>query len=189
MNLQQLKRNVGTRVQLVPNVCYLNEFGAERSRIDDDWIIQAIDDEEIQISNDSGYFVILGKDHIHHFTSNPHRSRSEITYGFLTLLVQIFIQGNNVKIQPTLRPGEAVSPLSLTVQDKVVNISYPEDSGLQKRLNGIGYKLFWSTEKNVHRRVDVEGWELVVEPDGRGGLASFRFKDRIDDLVLLKKLQ
>jgi len=64
MNLQQLKRNVGTRVQLVPNVCYLNEFGAERSRIDDDWIIQAIDDEEIQISNDSGYSGILGKDHI-----------------------------------------------------------------------------------------------------------------------------
>jgi hypothetical protein len=114
VNLHQLKKNIGQRVQLEPIACSLDENGRER-READDWIIQDVSNDTIRISNvRAGHVTLLGKDHIHHFISNPDRSREGPKYGFLVLNVQIFLQGDRLWLRPTSRPGEAVSPQPAT---------------------------------------------------------------------------
>jgi hypothetical protein len=187
MNLEQLKKDVGYRVQLVPIACRLDNLGQPLPEVDDDWIIGEVTDEHVRLSKDTGHFVLLGKDHIHHFTSNPHRSVGTTKFGFLNLLVQIFVQGNDVWVKPTLRPGERVAAPSVKITDKVVNFQYPADSGIQRRLEATGFRLVWSLESELASRVDLHGWEIVVEPDASGHLCRFRCKDPRDDLILLKK--
>ena len=188
MNLRQFKQNVGTHVQLVPFACRLDEFGRELLGIDDDWFIQEINDEHIRISNPrTGHFVISGKDHIHHYPGNPQRSQNGAKFGFLTLCVQIFIRRNDVLIRPTLRPGGRIDPPSVNLTDKFVDIENPANCGLKQKLDTEDYKLYWCAEANLSRRIDLEEWEIVIEPDRRGALFSFRVKDRIDDLILIKQ--
>ena len=119
MQFDQIKKNVGYRVQLVPQACRLDEKGNELPAIDDDWIIQEVFKGGVRISNvRTQHHTILGLDHIHHFTSNPDRSQGGIKYGFLTLNVQIFLQGNNLSVRPSGRPGEAVRYLVPRAQQK-----------------------------------------------------------------------
>lgn len=111
MNLDLLKRNVGQRVQLEPIACQLDEAGNELKQINDDWLIQEVRSDIIRIDNvRTSHVAKLGKDHVHHYTSNPNRFEGGYKYGFLTLHVQIFLQGVHLWIRPTLRPGERVSP-------------------------------------------------------------------------------
>jgi hypothetical protein len=109
MNWEYMKKNVGCRVELVPIVCRLDENGRELPQIDDDWIIDKVS-TGVVVSNSGGHVTTLGKDHIHHFTSNPDRSRTGILHGFLTLNVQVFVQGNRLWVRPNTRPGEPVRP-------------------------------------------------------------------------------
>jgi hypothetical protein len=51
---------------------------------------------EICILNEViGHRVLLGADQIHHFTTNPKRRSGGNNYGVLTLLVQVFLRGND----------------------------------------------------------------------------------------------
>jgi len=103
--------------------------------------------------------------------------------GFLTLKVQVFIQGNEVRVVPNARPGEAVAPRRPEVIEKTVTISYPAETGLQARLVAAGYEIGWTRPERVSTLVNVEGYEVVIEPDARGVLAHFRTRD---GLVLAK---
>lgn len=114
MNWEQMKKNKGARVQVQPTACRMDKHGNALPAIDDEWLIQDVSDAGVQISNPrTGHQTILGKDHIYKYTSNPDRSQGGIKHGFLSLTVQIFLQGNNLSIRPTLRPGE---PLKSTHQ-------------------------------------------------------------------------
>ena len=187
MNWEKLKQNFGYWVHLVPSACRLDNHGLPLPQTDDDWLIDEIADDHIRASRTTGHFVRLGKDHIHHFTSNPQRTIGTIKFGFLTLHVQVFIQGNNVWVIPNNRPGEAVAPPIVEIVDKPVHFRFPTDSGIQQRLEAAGYRLIWANESTLPQRVDSEGWEVVIEPDANGRLFRFRAKDRYDDQVLLKK--
>jgi len=107
--------------------------------------------------------------------------------GFLTLHVQVFVQESRVFVKPNARPGERVPTSPAIIEDKSVGFNYPTESGIQPRLEAAGYKLGWSLESQVTGRVDLHGWEIVVEPDAKGRLSRFRCKDPRDDLILLKK--
>jgi hypothetical protein len=188
MNLDQLKRNLYWRVQLIPVACRLDEFGIPLPSRDDDWLIEEVTDEHIRISNiTTQIFQLLGKDHIHHFTTNPQRSQGDVKFGFLTLHVQIFCQGVNAWVRPNIRPGEAVAPLQVEIREKIVDFQYPSKSGLEAKLNSQGYRLVWSNESNLSSRLDFEGWEIVIDKSPNGELNSFRVRDRIEDQILLKK--
>lgn len=54
-------------------------------------------------------------------------------------------------------------------------------------IEAAGYRVAWSLENHLSRRIDLEGWEVVIEPDEQGGLTSFRLKDRPADQTLIKK--
>src|SRR5258706_7586655 len=147
MNLKQLKNNVGHRVQLAPCACRLNAHGLPLPEVSDDWLIESVTEEQVRLIDvTTGHNLVLGNDQIHHFTSDPQRSRSSIKYGFLTLVVQPFIQGNEVWIKPTIRPGEPLPPPAVVISDKFVHFTYPTESGLQKGFERLGFKVAWSRE-------------------------------------------
>jgi hypothetical protein len=188
MNWEQMKKNVGCRVQLIPIACRVDEKGHELSPIDDDWIIDEVSTAGVRVSNvRTGHVTTLGKDHVHHFTSNPDRSRAGILYGFLTLNVQVFLQGNKVWVRPNARPGEPLKPRLDEVVEKWVDIKYPFDSGLQRRLEAAGYRVAWCLDTNLSRKIDLENWEIVVAPDAQGVPTKFRLKDRPADQTLIKR--
>lgn len=188
MNLEQLKRNVGYRVQLIPTACRLDENNRELPNIDDDWIVDRVAETGVQITNPrTNHSITLGKDHIHHFTTNPERSRGNIKHGFLTLNVQVFLQSTRCWVRPNARPGEQVELVLENISEKWVDPRYPSDSGIQKRIEDAGYRVAWCLDTNLARKIDLEGWELVVESDARGVPTKFRMKDRPADQTLIKK--
>ena len=75
------------------------------------------------------------------------------------------------------------------IEDKLVDIKYPSDSGIQKELENVGYKVRWCAEDKLSRRIDMEGWEKVVWEDQTG--KQFLLKCRSDrtHLTLIMKKQ
>jgi hypothetical protein len=190
MNWEYMKKNVGCRVQLVPRACRLDELGQKLPTIDDDWVIRQVAVDGIQIANErTSHNVTLGKDHIHHFTSNPDRTRGDLRYGFLTLHVQLFMQGLQVGLRPNARPGEPVEPDVITIAEKWVDINYPFQSGIQAKIEVKGYEVKWCSDPTLSRKIDLEDWEIVVEPDARGVLTKFRLKGYPSQTLVKKRLR
>ena len=187
MNKDQIKKNLHAHVQLVPPAYRLDKNGLEQRPVSDDdwWLIAAIGDEGVTISDPrTGHVKMLGYDHIYKFTSDEPKNGAK--RGFLSLHVQLFVQGNSVSVLPNARPGEPVAPKRVEITDKLVEIGYPTASGIQQRLESHGYHLAWVRPEHVNNLIDIDRWELVVEPDTRGLLSSFHTRDR---LVLLKQLR
>lgn len=110
MNLDQLKKNLLQRVQLRPISRQFAEDGKGLKQQDDDWIIEEVSGDSIRISNvRTQHFAILGRDHIHHYTSNPARSQYGLKHGFLILNVQIFLCGAEARTEPNSTPGQPVN--------------------------------------------------------------------------------
>lgn len=111
MNIEQLrKKGPGCRVKLVPPACHRDSAGEPLPVQDEDWAIMAVTDEYVEVTTDTGCFCRLGNDHIKNFATDPQRSVDGRNHGFLLLLVQIYVQGSEVKAIPTSRPGEALPP-------------------------------------------------------------------------------
>lgn len=189
MNWQRMKKNVGCHVQLEPTACCLDGKGQEvpATASDDDWIIANVSDDGVHLQNGGGRMFTLGKDHIHHFTSNPERSTALVRYGFLTLNVQVYLQSNGISMRPNSRPGEPVKPRDREIIEKWVDISYPSDIGLQQRLQAAGFRIAWCFDSRIPRKIDLEGWGVVIEPDPQGVLTKFRLRDRPENQTLIKK--
>ncbi len=134
------------------------------------------------ITNASGHVTELGEDSVHHWHSNPDRTRGGTRYGFFVLNVQLYIQGNNIWIRPT-QPGVPLPVQPPEVTTKVVELDYPTASGIQARLEAEGYTLGWVRPERAAGLIDLKGYEEVVEADRNGKLARFRARD---GLVLLK---
>jgi hypothetical protein len=183
MNKDMMKKNVGVHVLLVPPACRLDQHGFELKAVDDDWwLIQDVTNDGVQISDPrTGHFRNLGYDHVHRFTTDGTRNGSR--RGFLSLHVQVFVQGNDVRVVPNARPGDPVQSKRPEVFDKIVEIRYPELSGIQERLLAQSYRIGWVRPDRVSSLVDLEGYEVVVEADVRGVVSTFRTRD---GLVLLK---
>jgi hypothetical protein len=108
MKKDQIKKSVGHVVRLIPIAHRLDVRGHLLQQIDDEWRIESVADDDVQIFLPrTGHGRTLGFDHIHQYTSD--RIHRGVNYGFLTLNVQLSIQGSDVKVTPT-RPGEAVPP-------------------------------------------------------------------------------
>jgi len=184
MHKDQMKKNVGSHVLLLPPACRLDQNGFELKAVPDEWwLIEDVSDDGVRISDPrTGHVKILAYDHISKFTSDE--AKNGARRGFLTLLVQLFVQGNSVSVVPNGRPGERVPPTIPQLVENVVEITYPERSGIQARLLSQGYTLGWARPERVSSLISLEGHEEVIEKDARGGFAKFRTRD---GLVLLKR--
>jgi hypothetical protein len=110
MKKDQIKKNLNSRVKLRPIAKRLSN-DVEIGQFDDDWIIDKVSDEGVEINDTrSGYRVILGFDHIHNYTSDPNRDYDGFKHGILVLTVQLIINIDTwkVSIEPTERPGRSV---------------------------------------------------------------------------------
>ena len=188
MNLDRLRRAVGSRVQLRPTAIPLDSQGRGLPPLDDYWLIDSVTDS-VRLSNvRTGHFTNLGLDHVHHYTSNPDLTKqSGIEHGFFTLNVQIYLRGTDLTVTPTLRPGEAVLPTSPSIETVDVDFSYPVASGLQTRLQEAGFQIAWVNESRVHWKTEFDGWSLVVDRKSNGQPVSFRLRTRPENQLLLMK--
>ncbi|HTC51616.1 MAG TPA: hypothetical protein VK700_06745 [Steroidobacteraceae bacterium] len=190
MNLLQLKKNNhGYHVQLAPLAIHLDSLGRELPARNDDWVIQQVTDTDVVLSAPGPAPVVLklGADHIQSFLSNPGReSPGGIRYGLLKLHVQAFIKDGQVVLVPCRFPGERVDPLPVQIIETDVDFQYPNDSGIQQRCEQGGCRLYWSKESDVSRRVNLEGWELVIERDANGVLRSFRCGREHNRMILIE---
>ena len=100
--------------------------------------------------------------------------------------MQIFLQQKALSITPTARPGESVEPPVVEVVEKWVNADYPARSGLKAQLEVAGYSLAWAQDTKL-ADLDLEGWEIVIEPDKQGRLTKFRFDEVGPHQTLIKK--
>jgi hypothetical protein len=110
MNLEQLKRDVGHQVKIVPPACHLDAASDPLPSLNEDWTIEAVTNDYVEIHAASGHRYRLAKDHIRNFTADVQSSTGDNKHGFLTLHVQLVVEGVNVKAVPNERPGAAVIP-------------------------------------------------------------------------------
>lgn len=71
--------------------------------------------------------------------------------------------------------------------EKWVDLKYPSDSGLLAKLEKVGFKVAWCSDRILARRIDLEGWEVVLEQDAQGVQTMYKLKDRPSDQTLIKK--
>ena len=108
MKKEQLKKNVGDWVRLIPIAHRLDGRGHPLPQVDDAWRIESVADDGVRLFLPrTGHGRTLGYDHICEYTSD--RIERGVKYGFLTLKVQLCIQGKNVNVTPT-RPGISIAP-------------------------------------------------------------------------------
>ena len=88
------------------------------------------------------------------------------------------------------RPSDASAASPSLIQDKWVTPEYVEKAGIAQRIKDQGYLLYWATAQQEPERVDLQGWEVVVDqaPDG----SRVRYKSHDHPIVggyviLLKK--
>lgn len=189
MNLERIKKAAGQRVQLRPPAIPLDSEGRGLAPVDDVWLIETASDENVRVLNTrTNHFYPLGKDHIHHYVSNPDATRrTGVPHGYFVLNVQLFIQGDAISVTPTPRPGQPVPPNASPTVDAAVDLNYPLDSGLQRELEAQGCQIAWTRESLVRRRTTLEGWSVVRVRDASGQYVGFRVRSPSEDLVLLKR--
>jgi hypothetical protein len=189
VNLEQLKKNIGNRVQLEPPAIHLDALGRELPGRNDDWIIESVTDTEVGIRDTQvlGLSTTVGRDYVHHWTSNPSRSTpGGLQYGFLTLVAQMYIQQDKITYRPSSRPGERVEPLLVRIVEQWVDFNYLIDSKIQAKLEASGYRVAWVHASRLPG-LELDGWERVVEKDRHGMPTSFHLQTRPENQVFVKK--
>lgn len=103
MNKKQLRKCESKHVRIRPLVKRFEggKGGRELPTIDDDWLVGHFTSEGVPISHHTGHGTTLGYDLIYGFTSD---SRRGYNFGFLTLTAQIHIAGDDLWIEPNVRP-------------------------------------------------------------------------------------
>jgi hypothetical protein len=102
MNYEKLKGNEGATVRIMPPACHLNADGEAQDWPNEPWTIHSVDKSNVTIRTEAGHEFTLNSDHVRGYTSG--------SKPYLTLLVQIFIQGAEIYVLPSPFPGAAVLP-------------------------------------------------------------------------------
>ena len=187
MNLEQLKKNRGWRMQLHPPPFHLDDRGHELPHRDIDWLFAVTSDNkalnlwDFRIGSSGqpltldeaklvGLDTTIGSDIVHRFDSD--RSRGD-EFGFLVLNQQMYIQRARITFRPCWRPGERVNPPPpIEAQRIEVSSDYLWKSGILANLESQGYEVHGIRETRL-ADVELDGWELVVESDADGRLRTF----------------
>lgn len=70
---------------------------------------------------------------------------------------------------------------------KYVDSAYPQDKGINKMYQELGYEVRWFLDRSANRRIDIEGWEYAYSKEEDGSIAILKMKDRPGDQTLLMK--
>jgi predicted nucleotide-binding protein len=83
--------------------------------------------------------------------------------------------------------GEKGSEAKPTQTMKYVDLNYPADSGFQNRLAADGFSVQWCLDRDLARKLDIEGWSLATMTDANGNEVVFKVRDHPSDHTLVKK--
>ena len=181
MNWSQFSKNTGMRVQIEPPACSLDINSHVLPERHDDWLIEQFPEKEvIKLRNlATDHIMELGKDHIYDFRSNPARSKNGISFGFLVLKVQIFLQGSNAWLRPNGRPGDRVLPSNAQHHQVMWTSYFHEDTSPfappTATSVSIQYRL-WSDEVGVPLLIRIasnaDGSGIAQELSGPSGVIN-----------------
>ena len=73
--------------------------------------------------------------------------------------------------------AEDSEPSEPPIEDMWVDLKYVDDAGVTQRLQGQGYRVRWSTANEESRRVNLEGWEIVVDQTADGRRVCYKARD------------
>ncbi|MDB5808022.1 MAG: hypothetical protein JWN94_144 [Betaproteobacteria bacterium] len=77
--------------------------------MDDDWLVQETEDEQVRIRNiRTDHVAVLAFNQIREYVTDPKREFDGLRHGFLELKVQVFLRGPELVIEP--RPSAAKVP-------------------------------------------------------------------------------
>lgn len=77
--------------------------------MDDDWLVQEVEDEQVRIRNiRTDHVAVLAFKQISEYVTDPKREFDGLRHGFLELKVQVFLRGPELVIEP--RPSSAKVP-------------------------------------------------------------------------------
>ena len=101
----KLAKCVHHRVRLRPPARRFR--GVTELRImDDDWLLQEVEDQQVRIRNiRTDHVALLGFSQIREYVTDPKREFDGLRHGFLELKVQLFLRGPELVIEP--RPSSA----------------------------------------------------------------------------------
>jgi hypothetical protein len=189
LNWSKIVGNLGSHVELQPTTCFLDAKGNALPDVSDDWLITEANDDWLTIKNArTGHETVLAKDHIHHYTSNPHRVTNGQEHAFLTLLVQLYIQNDRVTIKPCLRPGERLAPPPVPeIVDEWVDLMYPTIH-IAHKLDIDPNSLGWARESRVATLTATGTSEVVLLPETSGKLKRFWVRTSPESLILVRRL-
>lgn len=189
LNWSKIVSNIGINIELQPPACFLDAKGNALLDISDNWLITEADDDRLKIKNvRTGHETVLAKDHIHHYTSNPHRVTNGREHAFLTLLVQLYIQNDRITIKPCLRPGERLAPPTVPeIVDEWVDLMYPTYN-IAKKLGIDPNTLAWARESTVATSTAKGAAEVILIPESSGKLKRFRVRTSPESMTLVRRL-
>jgi hypothetical protein len=189
LNFSKIVSNVGRHVELQPAACFLDAKGRTLPDVSDDWRITEAIDDRLKIKNvRTGHETVLAKDHIHHYTSNPHRMTNGQEHAFLTLLVQLYIQNDRVTVMPCLRPGEPLAPPPVPeIVDEWVDLLYPTFD-IARKLGIDPSALAWARESRVATLTATGVAEVILVRETTGKLKRYRVRDYPEPQMLIRRL-
>ena len=76
--------------------------------MDDDWLLQEVEDEQVRIRNiRTDHVAVLKFSQISEYVADPKREFDGLRHGFLELKVQVFLRGPELVIEPRPAPPKA----------------------------------------------------------------------------------
>lgn len=69
------------------------------------------------------------------------------------------------------------APAEQPIEDMWVDLRYIEDASVAQRLRAEDYRLYWSSANDEARRVNLEGWEVVVDQMDDGRRVRYKVRD------------
>ncbi|HEX7749377.1 MAG TPA: hypothetical protein VF445_11550 [Bordetella sp.] len=192
MKWNKFKNNVGSLVEIQPPACELDSYNRPIRDLDGDWLIQSVDGDQVALRHaQTGHSVTLGKDHLYNYVTNPGKSTGTQQHGFLRLHVQLFVQGENVTVKPTVKPAERL-PLSNQPHHQIQWTPYKrvpisEVVPPTARFIQIQYRL-WSDAPAVPLQIRIaseKGAGVMVEHSGPAGVINLMLTNQSSIYVSL----
>ncbi|MEO8442502.1 MAG: hypothetical protein ABI547_08440 [Betaproteobacteria bacterium] len=79
--------------------------------MDDDWLVQEVEDEQVRIRNiRTDHVALLPYTQISEYVTDPKREFDGLRHGFLELKVQVFLRGPELVIEPRPSSTKTAAP-------------------------------------------------------------------------------